>query len=68
MEDFEVLKIGSQKKLNTYMALIEKMEQVGEQYGFGIFPQSVLDNYIHSRKVLFNEDLNKDVLVNKNKG
>lgn len=67
MEDFEVLKIGSQKKLDTYMDLIQKMEQVGEQYGFGIFPQVVLESYVKSRKVLFNEDLDVQKLANKNK-
>ena len=67
MEDFEVLPIGSKKKLDTYINLIEKMRQVGEQYGFGIFPSSVLEMYIRSREVLFGEKLNYQELVNKNK-
>lgn len=45
MTDFETHAIGTAKELRLSRELAAQMKQVGEQFGFGLFPQNVLNVY-----------------------
>lgn len=45
MSDFEVHDIGTATELRLSRQLVNEIKQVGEQYGFGLFPSNVLNTY-----------------------
>ncbi len=43
--DFEVHEIGTATELRLSRELAKQMKQIGEQFGFGIFPENVSTAY-----------------------
>jgi uncharacterized protein (DUF2235 family) len=61
--DFEVHAIGTATELRLSRELAKQMKQVGEQFGFGLFPENVSAAY-HKLIAHYNNHMNDERYTN----
>ncbi len=63
MSDFETHPLGTRFQLENYHNLIKEIELVGKQYGFGVFPKTVLALYVKAKEQIDNEEISFERLL-----